>query len=551
MEGQLNRNFLFAVSLSFSDQLEVKPKIQKDMSLPVRLLYRSDSLEPVTVYESESTQTVLTLTKKAKSLKLKCPIGRKPEKLNDVALPMGMKGFYCSGRSNGPLEFYFETKESIMMRITKLERKMTHLPWSNEIQVTDSFEYVHEGPKQPESPSFSRFDYAQVLQKKYGNLDGLQIVPRVFLVVPKSARTLQFRDEVGINWNEQERNSVDDQTDIVQIQLRSPLLGGMSVSFDFHYTIDADSLIKPYKSQSSPFKKLIQMSMFKMPLDLPVDYFKLTLSLPEDSGDIEYEFASVKPVKISKRSYRTYFSTTGEKEVSFEYQNMTREELEKGIAILFNYPFWGTFRKPIVAFCSLVFLIIGALYVNRMDLSLRRQKSKKQTGKTTHLKNLFEKRREILMNFEDLITGNLNTRPNSEQLKNDLILKSQLEDQLNSLQNAIFEKIKVNVPTFPDPQKCSMNSIALKRLYEDQNGLLRKILSETCDNFSDQTNSVDSICGSTGSIGKMMSQSGSGGDFLSLRRLSSNTENFEGSVKEALKIDAQVSEYESKFLISC
>lgn len=553
MEGSLHKKFLISLSLAFIDQLKPTPAIQKDMAAPIRLLYRSDSLEPISVYKTVATQSIFAITKKCKSLKLKCPVGRKPEKAVGINLPMEMKGFICNGNTNGPVEFHYESKDVTMLRITKLERKFTYLPWSGEIQVKESYEYVHEGPKQPESPSFSRIDYTLTMQNSFGNLEGLQIIPRVLIVIPKSAKTLQVRDEVGIIWSEISRNEVEENVEVVQIPLRFPMIGGMSCAFDFYYTIDAKELIKPFKASSSPFKKLIQMAMFRPVFDVPVDTFKLTFVLPEDTADIEYEMATSKPVKVTQRRFRTYFSITGEKEISFEFQKMTREDLEKGIALLFNYPFWGAFRKPLVAFSSLVFLIIGALYVNKMNLSLQKKSQEKSKSSlssniNTGLKNLFNKRREILMNYEDLIAGNMNSRPTAEQAKNDLKTKSQLDDQLMTLQNAIFEKIKNHV--YPDQQKTAMNSMALKRLYDEQNGICRRILMEVCDSMrnsfsNDSISSVKSSVSNFSRASLKMSQSGSA-DLLSA---SLSNKVIEDLSKEAAKIDLQVSEYETKFLI--
>ena len=553
MDGQLSKNFIVSISLAFVDQLTAKPEIQSDITLPASIFYRSDTLEPLSAYEIGATQTILAITSRGKSLKLKCPVGRKPEKFDGV-LAKGLKGFVCKGQGNGPVEFRFESRDILLLRITKLHRKFTYLPWTGEVQVTESFEFVHEGPKQPESPSFSRIEYGKAVQKTNGNFEGLQMIPQVLVVVPLSARSITVRDEVGIIWTDKERNPVDNETEVVSVPLRFTLIGGMSAAFDFTYTMDSAHFIKPFKDTSSPFKKLINIPMHRTPFDIPVDNFKLTFSLPEDTEDIEYQLGSIKPVKVSRRTYRTYFSTTREKEISFEFTQMTREELDKSIAVLFNYPFWGTFRKPLVALSTLVFLLIGALYLNRLDLSLRETKNKTKTvgSVSVALKQLFQKRKEILMNFEDLIAGNMNTRPNAEQVKSDKNLRNQLEEQLNLLQNAIFEKIKNNSS---DAQKSAMNSMALKRLYDEQNGVCRKILSELCDAFASSSDSISSSNSSSkslnfnsiGSIGNVvkMSQSGSA-DVMTLSRSVSKT--IEAYAAEAAKIDAQITDYEAKFI---
>lgn len=561
MDGQLQKKFIIAISVSFTGQITPKPEIQEDLSAPAKLFYRSDSLEPVSIYETGATQTILAITSRSKSLKLKCPVGRTPEKMNTANLPIGMKGFYCNGNGNGPVEFRFESRDALLLRITNLERKFTFLPWTGEVQVTESYELVHEGPKQPETPSFSRVEFGRTLQKTRGNLDGLQIIPQILITIPSSAHSIIVRDEVGIIWNDKKRSNIDAETEVISVPLRFPLIGGMSAAFDFKYMMSASEFIKPFQASSSPFKKLIHTTMFKTLLDVTVDKFKLTFVLPEDSDDIEYELGTSKPVKVIRRTYRTYFSTTGEKEISFEFEKLTREDLEKQIAVLFNFPFWGNFRKPLVAFSTIVFLLIGALYLNRLDLSLRQRASKSKNFSSSNLdalKNLFQKRREILMNYEDLIAGNVNTRPNSEQVKSDMKLRLQLEDQLNYLQNSIFEKIK-NSPNFAsNPQKNAMNSMALKRLYDDQGALCKKILIEISggeySSLSDSTSSLganssssNSInfnsIGSIGNFGKM-SKSGSA-DFMTT---SGNKKKIENFTEEAVKIDLQISEYESKFM---
>ena len=173
---------------------------------------------------------------------------------------------------------------------------------------------------------------------------------------------------------------------------------------------------------------------------------------------------------------------------------------------------------------------------------------------STALQGLFQKRREILMNYEDLIAGNVNTRPTAEQVKNDVKLRSQLDDQLVLLQNAIFEKIKTDFNS-RDAQKTAMNSMALKRLYDEQGAVCNKILSELSEAFASSSDSLGNFSSnsldfnSTGSLDRVakMSQSASGADLMNVSRPANKA--IEAYADEAIKIDAQVSEYESKFLI--
>lgn len=570
MEEKLQKKFLFVVSLTFIGEIKPKPAIQKDFIKPVRLLYRSESIEPISVYQTIETQTFLTISKHSKSLKLRCPVGRKPEKVTDAQFPMEMKGFICTGTNNGPVEFHFESKEAVMLRITKLHRKFTHLPWDGSVKVTESFEFVHDGPKPPESPSFSRIEFTKAIQRLHGNLAGAQVITRALMLIPKEAKNLQVRDEVGILWGKLERSKLEEEIDIVQVPLRFPMVGGMSTAFDFHYTIKADSFIRPFKASSSPFKKLIQIEMFRIAYDIPIDNFKITFVLPEDSEDIEHEMVTTKPVKIIQRTFRTFFSTIGEKEISFEFEKITRNDLEKELAVLFNFPFWGVYRKPLVILSSLIFLILAGLYLNRLDLSLRnlnRSKAKKISANNCNviIKKLFMKRREILMSFEDLIASNLNTRANSEQIKNDSIHCAQLEDQISLIQNGIFERIKQNSEESESQQVTTLNSLALKRLYDEQVEICKTILGEVCSSLKSNDSLSSSSSNSKLEISlnksKLKSNSFSSSSIMKLSQstscgllssLSSSGLNIKQTIEplaeEAMRIDTLVANYEAKLL---
>lgn len=555
MEGSTDRKFIVSVSMTFVDQIKAYPKIEKDITKPARLLYRSESQSPISAYEIKKSMTFFGLTIKSRILRLKCPAGNKPERLPESVMPMGIVGYICDGDGNGPVEAFYESADAVMVRLLKLEHKYTYLPWSQEVQVQESYEFKHEGPQTSEDVSFSRLDFMRLMNQRKGNMEGLQVVPKVLVLIPKGAKTLQIRDEVGLNWAPLTRNDVDEETEIVQIPLRFPLLGGMSIAFDFYYTINSGQLIKPLKVSSSPFKKLIQIPMHRMVMDVPIDYFKLTFVLPEDAVDLEYELAATKEAKVAQKKFRTYFTTSGEKEISFEFEKLTREEIEKGVAILFNYPFWGSWRKPMVIFSSLVFLVISGLYLNRLDLSFK--SSKKSSQKTDLivelkvLRSLFAKRREVLLNYEDLIAGCLNSFKNSS--KSDTKLRFELDSELERIHSAIFEKIK-NIP-FADIQQTALNAMTLKRIYDEQIEACHKIIDEifTFNSAGDSTDSfTNDSAESSGSFSRIhLSKSGSG-DLMSSpsvkEELKFDKNKIEKFSRLALEIDQKLIEFESKFL---
>lgn len=539
------------VSLVFINQLIPKPAVQSDQSAPLRLLYKSSEIDFVSAYASNRRQTVLAIPNTSKSLKLRCPVGRKAEKLKEP-LMFNMKGFFCSGTSKGPISLHYEVRDTYMVKIKKLYRKMTYLPWSGKIQVSESVELFHEGFRPTESPSFSRLEYAKLLQRSRGNLGGSQIVIKMMMIVPRSAQGIQTRDEVGINWARTDRMNIEDDWDVIHVPLRSPLVGGMSTSFNFYYTIPADLMIKSYQSTSSPFKKIIQMNFNRMSVDVPVEDFKLTISLPEDSADLEYEIGTMKAVKVTRRTYRTYFSTSGEKEITFSMAGVTRDSLEKPVVIFFNYPFWGIMRKPLVAFSSLVFIILGILYLNRISLSLKKKlTSGGAVKKGTEFKKFFNKRRELLIDYEDLIASNLNYRSNSEQRRADLELKAHLDQQITGIESAIYERIK-NSDGGVDSQQNTLTLISLKKLYDEQNDICKKILNDINSSVSNSASASASSENNT-----LMKSSTSSNSVSSVMKMSSSADilnrpmvlskNIEKLAKEATAIDLQIVSYEAKF----
>jgi hypothetical protein len=474
------------------------------------------------------------------SIRMKCPVGRKPEKVN-ARLPFNMKGFACIGTGKGPVEFQLESRDAQMLRIKSLIRRLTYMPWDNSIQVSESYDIVHDGFLEPDSPKFDRLEFSRYLHRNKGSLQGTQIIPKMLLVVPNSARGVQIRDEVGINWARIQRTKVTADEDVVNVPFRFPLTGGMSSAFDFHYSIPASAYISPFQSQASPFKKLLQIHIAHLAVDCPIEKLKVIISLPEDSGDIEHELGTTKTAKYSRRRYRSYFSTIGERELTFEFEDITRDETEKMMAVLFNYPWWGVFRKPLVVLVSIFSLLAALVSFSKKSFSLA--PSSVEGQKRTQLRKLFSKRRELLLDVEDLITVNVNAKPNAEQQKADAENESRLEEQIRAIENSIFEKIKVDAK---DPQMNTLNAIALKRLYDDQIGLVRKILAEVCG-CAPSNSSIDSIqnFSSRGSMSSVqLSKSGSG-DFLKRPQLS---DNLKALSLEAANFDSQISIYEAKFL---
>ncbi len=538
---KIEKEIKFAVSFSFINQVTTKPAVRKDMAAPLQLLYKSESIDPISAYKTAVSRTILAISQSSKSLRLRCPIGRKPEKVNH-RLPFNMKGFSCLGTEKGPVELHIESRDAQMLRIKSLTRRLTYMPWDNSIQVSESYEVIHDGFKASESPKFDRLEFSRIIQRNKGNLQGTQIMPQIILVVPKAARGIQIRDEVGINWAYVQRTKISADDDVVNVPFRFPLTGGMTSSFDFHYTIPASTLISPFQSQASPFKKLFQMHIAHLAVDSPIEKLKVIVSLPEDSTDVEHELGTSKAVHFSRRLQRSYFSTIGEKELTFEFENITRDESEKMMAILFNYPWWGIFRKPIVALISFIALLASLISLSKTSFALTPSSPEKQ--KRSQLRKLFGKRRELLLDVEDLIAVNVNAKPNAEQQKADAENQSRLVEQIRTIEGAIFEKVKVNAK---DPQMNTLNAMALKRLYDDQIGLVRRILAEVCSRPNGSNSSVDSVqnFSSRGSLSSVqLSKSGSG-DLLKRPQMS---ENLKALNVEAANIDSQISLHEAKFL---
>lgn len=541
------RGATFVVSLVLLEQMTPHPFVRRDQVASLRLLYRTDSFDPLSIYPTGTSQTVLAIGSESKSLRLRCPVGRKPEKLADK-LPFDMKGYTCTGTTRGSAEMHIEAHNMAFARVTRLHRRLTLLPWSRTIQVTESYEIEHKGFRQPETPSFSRMDYVKFLHKNQGHTGASQMLSKMMLVVPTTARGIQVRDEVGINWAEMPRQSVEEGFDVVDVPFRFPLLGGMSSAFDFHYTVPYATYLRPFKATSSPFKQLLQFHLCRLSVDIPVERFTLSVSLPEDAADIEHELATHKTVKLTRRRYRTYFTTKGETEVQLEMTRVTRDDLESMLSILFDYPWWGVGRKPLAAALLVVLMTMAAVFISRVRPSLHPRRQEKAHERVDVF---FAKRRELLLDYEDVIAVNVNARADGAQQKADSQLCSHLDEQLERLEGAIFEKIKRGAQ---DPQQTTLESIALRRMYGEQRAVVRKMVEEAVRRGTSGTSGAASAA----SLATGPSQHASNVSLSSLKMSRSSSANILNCplqatdslcqlAREASALDAQIVEYEAKF----
>jgi hypothetical protein len=75
--------------------------------------------------------------------------------------------------------------------------------------------------------------------------------------------------------------------------------------------------------------------------------------------NVKVNHPSIGKFEKTVTTYRTYFSTKGEQKICLSGKNVAQELLDtEPLEILYDYPWWGVFRKPAVMLASLLICIV-------------------------------------------------------------------------------------------------------------------------------------------------------------------------------------------------
>jgi len=561
--------FDFIVMITYINTVKVSALTPNQQNSEYQQIFVIPTWSPMTPYDTKLSTVIVVAPLLSIKAKLVCPQGRIPRHLESTS-PNGQHSFTCvlaselSGQATeGPTKVSIIGRNAVFLRIKKLVRKLTLLPWTKRIQISDHYELYHEGFP---TDGFNRMEYIDYMgQKQDGAPITVQHVASLAAYIPSSAKTLEIRDQVGMNYKHIMREKQNDSIDMVQLPFRYPLVGGQYYEFDHHYSIAYEDFIVKSSDISSPFRYLLSMPLYLMAHDLVIDSFDLVVNLPEDAHDVEFEVQCDRPFKLAKDRYRTFFSTKGEQRLKFHFENMVKEEIGTGIDIVFTYPWWAVSRKPLIALSVIVIMTIVIMRLAHVRLSwdpVNKTNGEKMAFKQirNQLKTLFSKRRDLMRDFEDLMgTYWRVSRLTLQDIRLDVQQRARIDDTLSMVESAIFEKLKS--PTRPNSsqQQQTLLAIALKQLYSDQSTLIRSIVDMVArskgaglNSISDDSASLGSM--SLGSIEPLvqlgeMSQSVSDGNLFN-RRVSDAE--FQKEIAHlaasAAMLDDQVLKQEAKFL---
>jgi hypothetical protein len=557
------------VAMTFTKAVSIEPLTANDQLSKFRQVVTIPSWQPVSAYSiSGKSATVFRLNEHASKAKLTCPLGMRPQMLDSASQPE-IQGLTCTHQADAvltveqkksPVTLSLLSKDVSLLRVAKLKRSLTFLPWTQRVQIADHYEIAHDGFVTPNFPKFSRFDMARQLSDVSGAYSDRQIEMAFPALIPASARTLQLRDEVGLIYSELKRVSRYEDVDLVHLPFRYPLIGGLSVNLDFYYNVPYDLFISRLASQESPFKQELYMQLYPSASDYVIDELEIELNLPEDAADIEYELETQRLVQFSKLRYRTYLSTLGENRLRLRFVNMTQDQLMKTLRVTFDYPWWAVLRKPAVLVSLLVLLVISIMRFAHTRLSWTSQVPNKPQGNVrAQLKRLFSKRREMLRSLEDMMTTfmHVSSLPAAEkQAEQDR--RHGINEHVKKFEDAIFVKVKES-SSRRDAQLRTLDSIALKQLYSEQLALINRIIEEAAGagglpGVDSSTGSSSMTMSSAGSLDGMRdgaySKSASSGNPFARRRANvvANAQ-INALATEAVDLDGRIVAFEAKLLV--
>ena len=231
----------------------------------------------------------------------------------------------------------------------------TVLPWFSSVHTQETLTLRNVAGALEQ---FDRVSLVELAQKQnMGEAVDAPVLPLIPVSLPRESVGLVVKDELGILWGEHMQRNYMDRL-VANITPRYPIASGwksfLSLSF--------------YTKQKVRGAVKLQLPLGKtMVLDSPIKSLTACISLPEDAKyslffyirNVNLEHPYLVKFEQTRSTYRTYFTTKGEQKICLRAHSLTQEVLDTApLTVTFDYPWYGVYRKPIVAFCSLLFIVL-------------------------------------------------------------------------------------------------------------------------------------------------------------------------------------------------
>jgi oligosaccharyltransferase complex subunit alpha (ribophorin I) len=175
------------------------------------------------------------------------------------------------------------------------------------------------------------------------------------LKVPLKAGSVDpyFTDDIGnVSTSRYRPSNVQGRDAMLELKPRYPVFGGWKYSFRIGWNNALSTFLRKVKVGGGetyvlgvPF-----LEGPKMPEGIQYERFVLRIILPEGAKNVRWETVGGTglPVLSSEQSlHKTFMDTVGRTELKISAMNVVDEARDAKILVLYDYPFFAAFRKPL------------------------------------------------------------------------------------------------------------------------------------------------------------------------------------------------------------
>lgn len=458
------------LAYTFGHVLRPEPRLN-GQSAALTVLYE-DSAYFYSPYATLKQKTSVGLNRLYTVLSKACPLPHQLEAPRvSAALPSGTVQYSCGvygarvegyTRSSSPLKFHYALKETAFLTINSLHRELTVLPWFNVLHVHESYRMHHDGFGLA-GDQFARAVFLRAVMERTETVQYLGAYP---FVIPEAAYEVSVRDEVGCLTGAFTRApSHQPGMHKYTVTPRYPLTGQWTYSFTLAYKLPLNHFLAadPHRLHT----RRLAVPLMGLHFDTPVDAFRLRVNLPEDARILEYVYDHAEPAKITETvsRYKTYFSTAGELSLQLDMADLGREHAQT-ITLLYEYPWWGIFRKPLAIAFGLLFGLVLFKLAASADVSIAQKPRGTAEATREGLLRLFQQRRSAMANLGDVadIVGS----PDGARRR------TQLAAELDAISTQILAALRLLLDA---DASVSLYGATLKKLYEEHRSCVNALLA--------------------------------------------------------------------------
>eukprot|EP00887_Chlorella_sp_A99_P007187 scaffold2.g7187.t1 len=244
-----------------------------------------------------------------------------------------------------PLRVHYENNSPFAQAVS-VEREIEISHWGN-VYFEDRINLRHAGARV--AGEWSRLDY--MTDQNYGK----NAIRELVAVMPPSARSLYYRDEIGNISTSAARFNRDGV--VVSLAPRYPLFGGWTATFVFGYSLPLDQAVLHVGDGSG---KLALVTMLGPAVQgLVIDELTIKVVLPEGATGAEAETGI--PMDQTFEKKYTYLDVLGRTVVVLRHRNLVPQMGTLPLNVKYSYAPLGLLQKPLVlvsAFASVFLLVL-------------------------------------------------------------------------------------------------------------------------------------------------------------------------------------------------